>query len=118
MSSSAPWSCGEGGDEVSVARFIADQRTFYRVPYAVCCAILGGEPVVVLQVVQPAGHRWSAAPGRAGRGGTEDVQRVQAFLRLASCACRPARGGVDAQREHGRGLDASPGSSRAKTQAQ
>jgi putative transposase len=26
---------------VSVARFIADQRTFYRVPYAVCCAILG-----------------------------------------------------------------------------
>jgi putative transposase len=32
---------GEGGDEVSVARFIADQRTFYRVPVAVCCAILG-----------------------------------------------------------------------------
>jgi len=26
---------------VSVARFIADQRTFYRVPYAVCCVILG-----------------------------------------------------------------------------
>jgi putative transposase len=24
-----------------VARFIADQRTFYRVPYAVCCVILG-----------------------------------------------------------------------------
>jgi putative transposase len=32
---------GEGGDEVSVARFIADQRTFYRVPIAVCCAMLG-----------------------------------------------------------------------------
>jgi putative transposase len=32
---------GEGGDEVSVARFIADQRTFYRVPVAVCCAVLG-----------------------------------------------------------------------------
>jgi len=26
---------------VSVARFIADQRTLYRVPVAVCCAILG-----------------------------------------------------------------------------
>lgn len=26
---------------MSVARFIADQRTFYRVPYAACCAILG-----------------------------------------------------------------------------
>ena len=24
-----------------MARFIADQGTFYRVPYAVCCAILG-----------------------------------------------------------------------------
>jgi putative transposase len=32
---------GEGGDEVSVARFIADQRTFHRVPVAVCCAMLG-----------------------------------------------------------------------------
>jgi transposase InsO family protein len=26
---------------VSVARFVADQRTFYRVPVAVCCALLG-----------------------------------------------------------------------------
>ena len=26
---------------MSVARFVADQRTFYGVPYAVCCAILG-----------------------------------------------------------------------------
>jgi transposase InsO family protein len=26
---------------VSVARFIADQRTFHRVPVAVCCAMLG-----------------------------------------------------------------------------
>jgi putative transposase len=32
---------GEGGDEVSVARFIADQRTKYRVPHAVSCVILG-----------------------------------------------------------------------------
>jgi transposase len=32
---------GEGGDAVSVARFIADQRTFYQVPHTVCCAILG-----------------------------------------------------------------------------
>src|SRR4029077_7512376 len=32
---------GEGGDEMSVARFIADQRTMYRVPHVVCCAILG-----------------------------------------------------------------------------
>jgi len=32
---------GEGGDEVSVARFIADQRTCYRVPHAWTCAWLG-----------------------------------------------------------------------------
>jgi transposase InsO family protein len=32
---------GEGGDEVSVARFIADQRTKYRVPHAMTCRLLG-----------------------------------------------------------------------------
>ncbi len=41
MSSSDPWSCSEGGDEVSVARFIADQRTNYRVPHTIVCALLG-----------------------------------------------------------------------------
>jgi transposase InsO family protein len=32
---------GEGGDEVSVARFIADQRTRYQVPHTLVCALLG-----------------------------------------------------------------------------
>jgi putative transposase len=32
---------GEGGDEVSVAHFIADQRTNYRVPHTTTCALLG-----------------------------------------------------------------------------
>jgi putative transposase len=32
---------GEGGDEVSVARFVADQRTNYRVPHAKTCQWLG-----------------------------------------------------------------------------
>jgi transposase InsO family protein len=32
---------GEGGDEVSVARFIADQRTKHRVPHAFTCRLLG-----------------------------------------------------------------------------
>jgi transposase InsO family protein len=32
---------GEGGDEVSVARFIADQRTNYLVPHVMTCALLG-----------------------------------------------------------------------------
>jgi transposase InsO family protein len=32
---------GEGGDEVSVARFIADQRTKHRVPHTLTCLLLG-----------------------------------------------------------------------------
>jgi hypothetical protein len=32
---------GEGGEEVSVARFIADQRTKYRVPHPFSCCLLG-----------------------------------------------------------------------------
>jgi putative transposase len=32
---------GERGDEVSVARFIADQRTNYRVPHTITCLLLG-----------------------------------------------------------------------------
>jgi putative transposase len=32
---------GEGGDEVSVARFVADQRAKYRVPHTFTCALLG-----------------------------------------------------------------------------
>ena len=32
---------GGRGDEVSVARFIADQRTNYRVPHTLSCAVLG-----------------------------------------------------------------------------
>src|SRR3954453_20110417 len=32
---------GDGGDEVSVARFIADQRPFSRVPHTLTCALLG-----------------------------------------------------------------------------
>jgi hypothetical protein len=31
---------GEGGDEVSVARFIADQRTKHAVPHAFSCRVL------------------------------------------------------------------------------
>jgi putative transposase len=32
---------GEGGDEVSVARFIADQRTNHQVPHTLTCLLLG-----------------------------------------------------------------------------
>ena len=41
MSQAISGPVGEGGDEVSVARFIADQRTSHRVPHAVSCRLLG-----------------------------------------------------------------------------
>ena len=44
---------------MSVARFIADQRTFYRVPYAVCCVILG--------VSQSWFYKWLNRPATAGQ---------------------------------------------------
>jgi hypothetical protein len=45
---------GEGGDEVSVARFIADQRTFYAVPHAVSCRLL--------EVSEAWFYKWIKAP--------------------------------------------------------
>jgi putative transposase len=64
---------GEGGDEVSVARFIADQRTFYRVPYAVCCVILG--------VSQSWFYKWFNRPATAGqrRRGELDAAVLKMF---------------------------------------
>jgi len=56
---------GEGGDEVSVARFIADQRTFYRVPYAVCCVILG--------VSQSWFYKWLNRPATPGQRRRADL---------------------------------------------
>jgi len=48
---------GEGGDEVSVARFIADQRTFYRLPHAFSCR--------VLSVSEAWFYKWIKAPTTA-----------------------------------------------------
>jgi len=45
---------GKGGDEVSVARFIADQRTLYRVPHAFSCR--------VLSVSEAWFYKWVKAP--------------------------------------------------------
>jgi putative transposase len=48
---------GEGGDEVSVARFIADQRTFYAVPHAFSCRLL--------EVSEAWFYKWIKAPTTA-----------------------------------------------------
>jgi len=56
---------GEGGDEVSVARFIADQGTFYRVPHAFTCRVLAVSEAWFYKWVRPH-HRSRATPGTAG----------------------------------------------------
>ncbi len=58
---------------MSVARFIADQRTFYRVPYVVCCAILG---ISVSWL-----YKWLERPAtpRALRRGELDAEVLKMF---------------------------------------
>jgi len=55
---------------VSVARFIADQRTLYRVPVAFCCALLGVSVswFYTWRAKAPTKDRASAGQGRR-RGG-------------------------------------------------
>jgi hypothetical protein len=57
-----------------VARFIADQRTFYRVPYAVCCAILG--------VSQSWFYKWFNRPTTVGqrRRAELDAEVLRLFI--------------------------------------
>ncbi len=50
---------------MSVARFIANQRTFYRVPYAVCCVILG--------VSQSWFYKWLNRPATPGQRRRADL---------------------------------------------
>ena len=78
---------------MSVARFIADQRTFYRVPVAVCCAILG------LSVGWF--YKWIKAPVTAQIARRRELDaavramfEARADLRLAAYPPRSARGGL------------------------
>ena len=102
---------------MSVARFIADQRTFYRVPVAVCCAILG----------LSAGwfYKWVKAPVTAQTRRRRELdakvralfERLRAHLRLAADPPRPARGRLGRGCEHRRRVDATPRAVRPQTQA-
>jgi putative transposase len=79
---------GEGGDEVSVARFIADQRTKYRVPHALGCRFLG--------VSQAWFYKW-VARGRQDALAVEAGAEVDAVTAGPVGACGP---GVDAAQAH------------------
>jgi transposase InsO family protein len=64
---------GEGGDEVSVARFIADQRTKHRVPHAFTCR--------ALQVSESWFYKWLDRPATAQqtRRGEVDTEVLRRF---------------------------------------
>lgn len=71
---------------MSVVRFIADQRTFYRVPYAVCCAILG--------VSQSWFYKWFNRPTTVcqERRGNVDAAHPGRLPAPAAGSCWPATG--------------------------
>jgi hypothetical protein len=102
---------------VSVARFVADQRTFYGVPYAVCCAIIG---VSVSWLYKWLDRPVSARQRRRAGLDAEVLKMFQASQRTYGSPRihAPARGWLDGRGEHRRGLDAPSGSAGPQTQAQ
>ena len=76
---------------MSVARFVADQRTMHRVPHTVTCAILGISISWFYKWIHR-GPTQRAARRVAGRAGARAVQGLEAHLRLAPHPRRPARG--------------------------
>ena len=68
---------GQRGDEVSVARFVADQRTMHRVPHTVTCAILG--------ISISWFYKWSVAGPPSGSVAAPSWTRG-----CASCSGRPS----------------------------
>ena len=112
---------GEGGDEVSVARFIADQRTFYRVPHTGTCLLLGVSSAWFYKWAQrqqpgphtPTQRRRGEVDTAVGKG----VRRRAWAARLASLARRSAGGRLGGVGEDGGRLDAPPRPGRAADQA-
>ena len=115
---------GEEGDEVSVPRFIADQRTKHQVPHSFSCRLLGvseswfykwiKNPVTVDRPGRP-----SSTPRSSGRS-TRPARIMAALVCMGtwSIRCLLATGAAaDAPAagvgEHGRGLDAPPRPGRA-----
>ena len=79
---------------MSVARFIADQRTNYRVPHTITCVLLG--------VSLAWFYKWRDRPATPRQLRRAEVDAAVAAMfydakrvaRLAPAACRPARCGL------------------------
>ena len=68
---------------MSVARFIADQKTFWRVPVAMCCALLGVS-VSWFYKWWPRAQVGGPSTKRARRRGEDRVRRGSGVARLAA----------------------------------
>src|SRR4051794_32415116 len=86
---------GQGGDKVSVARFIADQRTNYRVPHTVVCGLLG---VGVAWFYKWLGR--ATGPGAVSGLHTDRDRRRDTLDRAVAVAFRKARGLHGSPRVH------------------
>ena len=99
---------GEGGDEVSLAGFIADQRTDHGVPHALTCRALQVSQSWFLQVAGPAADAGGAAAGRAGRRGAGLLRGLRRHVRVAAGARGSGRGRLAGQCEYGGRVDGRP----------
>ena len=102
---------------MSVARFIADQRTMHRVPHAVTCAILGVSVSWFYKWV----HR-EPTPTEVRRGELDTAVKAAfeasgAHLRLTAHPRRSRRGRLDGEREHRGRLDATTRPAGSQTKA-
>jgi hypothetical protein len=102
---------------MSVARFIADQRTMHRVPHAVTCAILGVSVSWFYKWVHRKPTPTEVRRSELDAGGQGRVRGVEAHLRVTAHPCRPRRGRLDGERKHGRRLDATTRPARSQTKA-
>ena len=101
---------------MSVARFIADQRTMHRVPHAVTCAILGVSESWFYKWVHREPTRPQVRRGELDAAVKALFEASQAHLRVAADPRRSRRGRLEGEREHRGRLDATTGPARSQTE--
>ena len=75
---------------MSVARFIADQRTNYRVPHTITCVLLGVSLAWFYKWLRPAAHTRQQRRAEVDAAVRGHVRRRERVARVAPAARRPA----------------------------
>ena len=80
---------------MSVARFIADQRTFYRVPHTVSCAILGSALRGCTSgcIVSPPSASAAAPRSTSGWASCSTARNAPTARRVSTLICLTRGGG-------------------------